>query len=607
MNRRIRALCFFAAALVLCALPVDALAAVKQKSVSFDTKLITIDLAKGNTYRLSGKVLPENANQRMIWRSGKKAVAAVNQSGLITAKKIGTVQVGARPATRNNWNRVVVKVVDSLAPTSISLNAASLNLTVGGTYELSATAAPENAAQSVRWLSRNKAIASVSSTGVVTARRAGTTYVRAISTRDASKHKTIKVTVKKRPNPSKLTISPATTTLEKGSTLQLSAAVTPASANASVKWATNNKNIATVSQAGLVTAKRTGTVKIKVTSKARSSVYTIRTLKIVDSTTVTSVAISSEDTVLRVGNTLPLSAKVLPATTSQSASWSSNNTAVATVSASGTVTGKKAGSATITATAGGKTDTLRVVVLSASPVDDEPAQITSVAGISGNLAKIDAIMRYATTELDALYVSGAIGKTELNARKTIVLNAFKMARFPWMSSTTIGYWSGSGSYQRNVVYFGTPYTQRNRNYDVPKLLNIGAFKMASGNAYYTANLANRTYPGNDCSSFVSMSQWGTGSSYATQNSTAMKATSIYKTVATSANKAGYLNLRPGDTFVKNGHVAMFLYYANSSKSQIMIIQQGGYSTLSTVSCDVKALTYYSNNAAYIARRKTSFS
>jgi hypothetical protein len=86
----------------------------------------------------------------------------------------------------------------------------------------------------------------------------------------------------------------------------------------------------------------------------------------------------------------------------------------------------------------------------------------------------------------------------------------------------------------------------------------------------------------------------------------MKTSSAYKTIASSSNKTGFLNMRPGDVLVKNGHALMFLYYANSAKTSVMIIQQGGFTTLSTVCCDLKALSYYSGNSSYVARRKTSF-
>ena len=66
------------------------------------------------------------------------------------------------------------------------------------------------------------------------------------------------------------------------------------------------------------------------------------------------------------------------------------------------------------------------------------------------------------------------------------------------------------------------------------------------------------------------------------------------------------DLRPGDFFVKRGHVVMFLYYANAAKTTVMIIEQGGASNLNTVTCRVKPISYYTDSGVYIARRKASF-
>ena len=606
MKTRTKALCLCLAAVILCALPVGALGAVKPQVVNLSTKTITIDLAKGSTYQLTGSVYPSNASQRVLWRSGSTSIASISSTGLITAKKTGSVTVGARPATINNWSKAKVKVIDSLCPTSISLNVSSLKLTAKSTYQLSATAKPDTASQVVKWASNNKKVATISSTGLVTAVAPGTALIRASSDRSTSRNRTIKLTVSKLPAPSKILLSPADTKIEKGDTLQLTATPYPAEADPSVKWTTSSSSIATVSSSGLVTARSTGTVKITAKSSSNSKVLTIRTLTVVDTKTVTSVEISSDTTVLFVGGTLTLDADVLPVTAPQTVSWDSNNDSVATISSSGVVSGKAAGSATITVKAGAKTDTLRVVVQKPTAVTEEPSQVTSVAGINANLAKLDDILRYATSQLDVLYASGTIEKDEMNERKTILLNAFKMARFPWMSSKTITYYTGSGYYRSNVVYFGTPYTQTNRTYNIERLLTAGAFTSTSGSSYYTANLPSKSYPGNDCSSFVSMSQWGIGTSYSALNSSAMKVSSAYKTIASSSNKSGYLNMRPGDVLVKNGHALMFLYFTTSSKSSVMIIQQGGFTTLSTVSCDMKSLSYYSGNSSYVARRKTTF-
>src|SRR5690606_15476514 len=72
---------------------------------------------------------------------------------------------------------------------------------------------------------------------------------------------------------------------------------------------------------------------------------------------------------LKVNATAQLGAEVAPANaTNKNVSWTSNNTAIATVSASGLVTAKAAGSAVITAKSadGGKTATTNVTVTTTS-------------------------------------------------------------------------------------------------------------------------------------------------------------------------------------------------------------------------------------------------
>jgi hypothetical protein len=46
---------------------------------------------------------------------------------------------------------------------------------------------------------------------------------------------------------------------------------------------------------------------------------------------------------------------------------------------------------------------------------------------------------------------------------------------------------------------------------------------------------------------------GLGTSFSALNSNAIKASSAYKTIASSSNKSGYQKMRPGDVLVKNGH------------------------------------------------------
>lgn len=408
----------------------------------------------------------------------------------------------------------------------------------------------------------------------------------------------------KAPSPKRVEITPVLTRMEKGDTAQLSVKVIPSGANQSIRWSSSDRKIATVDQNGLVTAVKTGNVRIRAASKVKPSVYKKLYIKVVDTKTVTGVAIDNDGGALLVGTTMTLTARVLPATASQQVVWSSDKPGVADVSPAGVVTGYDLGSAIMTAEAGGFSAHQRVVVLDASPVSTLPSQVThpNSTAIRENLAKIEEIKEFAKDEIDRLSVSSS----EKTSRRKTIDNAFRMASFPWVSKKSVKYWSGSTRYVANAVYFGIPYTQTNRTFNDKKILNpsFRAFKLTGD--YYTATLKDKTYPGNDCSSFVSMSIWGLGTSYSYLRSGDILKSSAYRTIATRSNQSGYQNLRPGDLFVRDGHVAMFLYFTDSCRSRVMIIQQGGLETLNTVACAIKSLRNYSGDKRYIARRKKSY-
>jgi hypothetical protein len=86
---------------------------------------------------------------------------------------------------------------------------------------------------------------------------------------------------------------------------------------------------------------------------------------------VKSVSVSPSGGTIVIGGTLQLTATASPPNTATSFTWASTNQAVATVSQAGLVTGVAAGTANIQATAGGKTGTATVTVLSVPPAGTE--------------------------------------------------------------------------------------------------------------------------------------------------------------------------------------------------------------------------------------------
>ena len=141
-------------------------------------------------------------------------------------------------------------------------------------------------------------------------------------------------------------------------TVQLHSYVQPTNAtNTRVNWSSSNTGVAIVSQTGLVTAVGAGQATITASSDANPSLTTTRLVTvniagaIVGVTGISTIG-GSTATLTNIGQTLQLTASVIPSNaTNQAISWQTNNSAVATVNANtGLVTAVNTGTATITAT-----------------------------------------------------------------------------------------------------------------------------------------------------------------------------------------------------------------------------------------------------------------
>ena len=137
-----------------------------------------------------------------------------------------------------------------------------------------------------------------------------------------------------------------------GETLQLLATVLPMNAtNKNVKWASSNANVATVDETGKVVAVAVGTCTITGSATDGSGVKVACQVK-VQPIAVTSIELNSTEDSVKVGETLQLSATVLPENaTNKNVKWVSSNANVATVDQSGKVTSVAVGTCTITCSA----------------------------------------------------------------------------------------------------------------------------------------------------------------------------------------------------------------------------------------------------------------
>jgi hypothetical protein len=128
---------------------------------------------------------------------------------------------------------------------------------------------------------------------------------------------------------------------------------------------------------------------------------------------VKTVTVSPSSATVAVNDNVQLTATVSPAKAATSVTWSTSNAAVATVSASGLVTGVAAGTATIRATAGGVSGSSTITVASSPPPSDDPVIVgagdiasCSFTGDEATANLLDNIAGTVITLGDNAYSSG---------------------------------------------------------------------------------------------------------------------------------------------------------------------------------------------------------
>ena len=235
-------------------------------SINLNTTSATLTV--GETQQLTATISPSNAtNKSVTWSTSNSSVATVSSSGLVTAKGEGSATITCKADDGSGkYATCSITVKNSVVyVTSISLSASSATLEVGDTKQLTATVSPSNATnKSVTWSTSKSSVATVSSSGLVTAKGEGSATITCKADDGSGKYATCSITVKNSVvYVTSISLNASSATLEVGDSKQLTATVSPSNAsNKSVTWSTSKSSVATVSSSGLVTAKGEGSATI---------------------------------------------------------------------------------------------------------------------------------------------------------------------------------------------------------------------------------------------------------------------------------------------------------------------------------------------------------
>ena len=264
--------------------------------------------------------------------------------------------LSAAAAITMPWATVAV---ESIAPGDYAAT-----MTVGTAQQLSPDILPEKAAKraNVSFVSDNPNIVSVTSDGVAQAVGLGTAHV-AATVGDQSCLYTITTEPDASMVVTEMDITLASNTIAVGDTTSLSLAVLPTSAAnyADVSLSSSNEGVATVNSFGKITGIAPGTATITATS---GSVSASATIKVVASGSVVpqSLSLNTNYVVLKPGSSKTITGSVAPSTASQSLTFKSNDTKIATVNGSGVITGVSTGATSVIVSNGTVSSSVTVIV-----------------------------------------------------------------------------------------------------------------------------------------------------------------------------------------------------------------------------------------------------
>lgn len=234
--------------------------------------------------------------------------------------------------SRNVWSYATI-LEEKVPVTGITLDQENISFSdIGASVQLTATILPTDADnQKVIWKSSDTNVATVKD-GKVTCTGYGTAIITATS-EEGEYIATCNVTATKRiVLPSSITLDRNEATIKVGEATTLKANVLPADADdKTIVWSSENSDIASVTNDGVVTGHKAGTTKIIVTTNANGlkDECIITVLQ-----PATGIVLDRQNiSFANIGETVQLTANVLPEDASnKNVSWASSDTKVAIVS-----------------------------------------------------------------------------------------------------------------------------------------------------------------------------------------------------------------------------------------------------------------------------------
>ena len=314
---------------------------------SIEFKKLQYDILVGKSETPEITFTPVNATyyQDLCWQIKDSEIAMI-ENGIVTGLKTGTTTLIVTTTDGTNLSAsCIINVINPVQ--SISLSKTQLEFEVGDSETITASCTPANADDvTISWTSSDNSIVTVTN-GNILAVGVGEAEIIAKSVNGIEARCTVVV---KPTLATSISLNKHSLHLTTGLSEQLVLCVLPErTTNKAVTWSSTNPQIASVDEAGVVTANSNGSVTIKASTTDGSNLSDECT--VIVTTVAREITLDRENASLIVGQTLTLVPTVIPVETSNKAVlWQSSNSNCATISQEGKVSAIATGTAVIIAT-----------------------------------------------------------------------------------------------------------------------------------------------------------------------------------------------------------------------------------------------------------------
>lgn len=229
-------------------------------------------MAIGEKQLILATVLPmDTTDQILTYKSSNEDVATINGMGRITAIAAGTTKITVKCGKAKNYFKLTVKKSNDIEVSDIEIGNYEEEMTVDQTQTISATVLPSDATDSiVKYASSDNDVATVLSTGEVKAIGKGTTI---ITVKAGEIKKEIEIAVKVATT--KINVNNNYVVLKPEEEFKLKASALPSDASQTMTFESADKEVASVSSNGTISAKSIGTTSVIISNGDLSTAVTV--------------------------------------------------------------------------------------------------------------------------------------------------------------------------------------------------------------------------------------------------------------------------------------------------------------------------------------------